>query len=834
MTQHKRMVCIHGHFYQPPRENPWLDDIEREPSAAPHHNWNSRIAEECYAPNAWARILSGDGRVSRLYDNYARLSFNVGPTLASWLAKHTPETLDAMIAADRESLARLGHGNAIAQVYNHVILPLANKRDKYTQVRWGMRAFRRTFGRQAEGIWLAETAVDAETLDVLADEGVKFTILSPYQAARFRVQGGDWIDAEGGSIPSGRAYSYTCKSGKKIALFFYDGAIARGIAFERLLGDAGQLVASLMRAHSGPAVPAGEPWLVHTATDGESYGHHFRFGDMALAAAFARLDHDSDIEVVNYGAFLGRYGCGGDVELLPVSAWSCAHGVGRWERDCGCRMANEPGWNQRWRAGLRTGLNGLRDGLVPLYEYKAGAFLRDPWAARDDYVDVFDDVAADGARVDVFFAKHQREPMGPELRHKALVLLEMQRCAQFMFTSCGWFFDDVAGPEAAILMRYAARAVALAKEIDVEEGTRLEAQLLKDLARAESNVRDVDGGVVSARDVYVKDIAPAAIGADRIAVSLALSCALGAPAPTRVAAWKISTHDEVAIDDASVPCVVGQVSLVDTRVEKTEQRGFAVVGFGGVDWRGITFAAERTIEVRALLSATTDVSSLARALDVEIAAGARGFTLKDAPADLRDDVIGKALDRRLEVTDAVLAELLLAERAMLRGIVAQGGSLPPSTSALVGHALSWRAKRLVSELVVGEGTSAPLTRQLRTVVDDARGLGVVLDVDATVRDLEGAAAAAVVRAIFSCQEGDDVSELVERVRHLASVLGLIIGDRPHLRLLKASSSLQAAATRAPLADERASSLRALALSLLPTLDQVCGSAFSSALGPQRS
>ncbi len=825
MSQLKRMVCIHGHFYQPPRENPWLDDIEREPSAAPHHNWNSRIAEECYAPNAWARILSGDGRVSRLYDNYARMSFNVGPTLVSWLSKHTPETLDAMIGADRDSVARLGHGNAIAQVYNHVIMPLCNKRDKYTQVRWGMRAFAKTFGRPSEGMWLAETAVDAETLEVLADEGVKYTILSPFQAARFRVGGGAWIDCDGGRIPTGRAYSYHCKSGKKIALFFYDGAIARGIAFERLLGDAGQLVERLKRAFLAPDHAPTEPWLVHTATDGESYGHHFRFGDMALAAAFARLDNDKDVDVVNYGAFLERHGCAGDVEILPVSAWSCAHGVGRWERDCGCRMNTTSAWTQQWRVGLRAGLNGLRDGLLPLYEYKAGALLRDPWAARDDYVDVFDDAGADIGRVDAFFARHQSDVLSPELRHKALTLLEMQRCATFMFTSCGWFFDDVSGPEAGILLRYAARAIALATDVDAEEGARLEAQFERDLTRAESNVRRADGSVQTARDIYVDDVKKGVIGADRIAVSLALTCALGVTTPSRVAAWKVKAHDEVAIDDASVPCVVGQVSLVDQRVEKKVDLGFAVVGFGGVDWRGITFAAERTTEVRALLSATTDVSGLARALDIEVAAGAKSFTLKDAPADLRDDVVGRALDRRLEVTDAVVAELLLAERALLRGIVSQGGSLPAPTVALVAHALSWRAKRLVHELVVSEGTSAPLSRQLRTVVDDARGLGVVLDVDATVRDLEGATAAAVVRAIFACHEGADASAVVERVRHLASVLNLIVGDRPRLRLLKAASSLQAAASKS-------TALSALAHALLPTIDHVCQSAFASALPPR--
>lgn len=816
-TSPKLMVCIHGHFYQPPRENPWLEDLEREPSAAPHHNWNSRIAEECYTPNAWARILDGQGRVVRLYDNYTRLSFNVGPTLATWLARHVPETLDAMVAADRDSVARLGHGNAIAQVYNHAIMPLCNKQDKYTQVRWGLRSFERTFGRRSRGIWLAETAVDADTMEVLADEGVEFTILSPFQVRRFRVDGGEWLDCGQGAIPTGRAYRYITKSGRSVAVFFYDGGLARGIAFERLLGDAGHVVDAIERAFRGRTAPLDEPWLVHTATDGESYGHHFRFGDMALAAAFARLDARDDVEVVNYATFLDRFGCRGEVELQAVSAWSCAHGVGRWERDCGCRMNPDPTWNQRWRTGLRAALNGLRDGLAAVFEHAASPLLKDPWAARDAYIDLVEDAGLDVSMTDRFFADRASHPLSDSERQRSLRLLELQRCALLMFTSCGWFFDDISGQESVILLRYAARGLSLLAELDLDEAERLERRLLDDLERAESNVRRADGRVRTGRDIFLEDARPAAIGPERVAVSLALTCATGAPAPARVAAWHVVEHEEAALDDKSLPCVVGRVGLVDRRVESRAALAFAVVDFGGIDQRGVLVPSDGLERLRGGLAAAADASALARFLDEATRDGGRGFSLHDAPADLRDAIAQRALARRVDVTDAVLAELLLSERSLLRGVVAMGGTLPSSVKGLLAHALSRRARDIVSELVATDGSAAPSIRRLRTVMTDAAGFGVSLDLDATVRSLEGAVAMRVVRLLGDGDAGHDAGA-VQRVARLCGVLEPIADDRALLRLLKAASALSMAA--------RAERHQAAARALLPTLNRVCRAAFA--------
>jgi alpha-amylase/alpha-mannosidase (GH57 family) len=815
-TSTKLMVCVHGHFYQPPRENPWLEDLEREPTAAPHHNWNSRIAEECYTPNAWARVLDKDGRVVRLYDNYTRLSFNVGPTLVTWLARHSPETLDAMIAADRESVVRLGQGNAIAQVYNHMIMPLCSARDAVTQVRWGLTSFARTFSRRARGMWLAETAVDDRTLDVLAAEGVDFTILSPFQATRFRVDGGDWTDCAHGSIPSGRAYRYTTANGRTIALFFYDGGIARGIAFESLLRDAAHLVGAFDRAWEARTAQPGEPWLVHTATDGESYGHHSRFGEMALAAAWARLDQREDVEVVNYATFLDLAGCRGDVELLPVSAWSCSHGVGRWERDCGCRLNPQPTWNQRWRTGLRIALNALRDGLATAFERETKGLLLDPWQARDASIALVETQWADAVAVDAFLQAHASKPLSRSERRRVLVLLEMQRCSLLMFTSCGWFFDDVAGQETVILLRYAARALSLLRALDEDDADRLQGAFELALAQTESNVRRSDGRPRTGRDVFRDEALTAAIGPDRIAVSLALTCATGSPAPVRTAAWRIVEHEEAALDDKSQPCVVGRVGLVDVRVDDRHDIGFVVVDFGGIDLRGVLVPPVRLDALHAALASAVDASELSRVLDDAVDAGGRGFSMRDAPLDLRNTIAERALARRVAVTDAVLSELLLSERGLLRSVVAMGGVLPSSLKSLLAHALSHRARTIVDELVSAEGSIAPLIRRLQTVMTDAASFGVTLDVDATVRFLEGAAATQVVRVLGANSHAEQEATLQRAIR-LCSVLEPIAGDRPLLRLVKAASALSMAG--------RAERVVPAQRALLPLLNRVCRSAF---------
>src|SRR3989449_3815983 len=380
-------ICVHGHFYQPPRQNPWLEAIELQDAAHPYHDWNERITAECYAPNTAARILDSTDRIVRIINNYARMSFNFGPTLLAWLEQQAPEVYAAIVSADQESQARFaGHGSALAQAYNHMILPLANRRDKYTQILWGIDDVVHRFGRQPEGMWLPETAVDLETLDLMADLGIRFTILSPTQARRVRaLSGGAWRDVSGGHIDPTMPYLQRLPSGRQISVFFYHAAISRGIAFERLLSNGKELADRLVGAFS--AQHAG-PQLVHAATDGETYGHHHRFGEMALAYALDSIETNNLARLTNYGAYLEQHPPTHEVEIIANTAWSCAHGIERWRSNCGCRTGGSREWQQTWRTPLREALDWLRDTLAPVYEQRGSRVLHDPWAARDDYLTV--------------------------------------------------------------------------------------------------------------------------------------------------------------------------------------------------------------------------------------------------------------------------------------------------------------------------------------------------------------------------------------------------------------------------------------------------------------
>ena len=392
----ERFICIHGHFYQPPRENPWLEAVELQDSAAPYHDWNERITAECYAPNSVSRILDGQGRIVKLVNNYAKMSFDFGPTLLSWLEVKAPDVYAAILAADRESQKYFsGHGSAIAQAYNHVIMPLANSRDRATQIIWGVRDFEKRFNRAPEGMWLPETAVDLETLELLAEFGLRFTILAPHQAARVRRIGeAKWHELKGRPIDGTRAYQHRLPSGRSIALFFYDGPIARAVAFEGLLSHGDRFIERL----TGAFAQRDGAQLVHVATDGESYGHHHRFGDMALAYVLDRIGASAPAQLTNYGEFLAKYPPTDEVEIVEKSSWSCAHGIDRWWSDCGCNSGAHPGWNQAWRTPLRNALDWLRDTIAPRWEEKARALFNDPWAARDGYIDVIHDRSAENIR----------------------------------------------------------------------------------------------------------------------------------------------------------------------------------------------------------------------------------------------------------------------------------------------------------------------------------------------------------------------------------------------------------------------------------------------------
>lgn len=509
-----RFVCIHGHFYQPPRENPWLEDVELQNSSYPYHDWNERITAECYSPNSASRILDPDGRIIDLIDNYANMSFNFGPTVLSWMESNNPEVHDAIVAADKKSQERFsGHGSAIAQVYNHMILPLANTRDKRTQVVWGIADFEYRFGRRPKGMWLSETAVDVETLEVLAAHHIQFTILSPYQAARVRplADGAEWQNVSGGHVDPTKPYLCRLPSGNSITLFFYDGPIAQDLAFNGLLKNGERFAQRLLDAFSSDQE---RPQLVHIATDGETYGHHQPRGDMALAYCLYSIDEREGVDTTIYSEYLDTHAPTYEVEIVEDSSWSCVHGVERWRSDCGCSSEQKPGWSQGWRMPLRDSLDWLRNQLIPLYEEELRRYLRDPWQARDDYVHVILNRSVEN--VERFLGRHATKELSNDEKIAVLKLLELQRHAMLMFTSCGWFFDEISGIETTQVLKYAARALQLAEDVC---GVALEDDFLVHLAEAPSNLPEYENGA----EVYEALVKPAGVDLLRVGAHYAIS-----------------------------------------------------------------------------------------------------------------------------------------------------------------------------------------------------------------------------------------------------------------------------------------------------------------------
>ena len=507
-----KYVCIHGHFYQPPRENAWLEEIEQQDSAFPFHDWNERITSECYGPNTASRILDAQERIIEIVNNYSKISFNFGPTLLWWMDKHQPETYRAILEADRLSRERFsGHGSAIAQVYNHMIMPLSNSRDKRTQIKWGILDFEHRFRRKPEGMWLAETAVDLESLDMMAEQGIQFTILAPSQAKRVRKIGDkNWEDVSGARVDPYKPYLCRLPSGQSITLFFYDGPISRDIAFAGLLKNGQGFAERLLGVISGDAT---KQQLVHIATDGESYGHHHRFGDMALAYCLHYIESKKLAQITNYGEYLEKFPPEYEAEVYENSAWSCAHGVERWRSNCGCNTGSHPEWTQEWRGPLRIALDRLRDRLIPLYEREMTKLTRQPWQARDDYIQIVLDRTEHN--LGRFIEKHAVRPFNHEDKVRLLKLLELQRHAMLMYTSCGWFFDEISGIETVQIIQYASRAIQLARELAGEE---LENGFLEMLRQAPSNDPEFRNGVA----IYERLVKPSSLDLFRVAAHYAI------------------------------------------------------------------------------------------------------------------------------------------------------------------------------------------------------------------------------------------------------------------------------------------------------------------------
>jgi len=568
----ERYVCIHGHFYQPPRENPWLESVEIQDSAAPWHDWNDRIAAECYAPNAAARLLDGDNRITDIVNNYANISFNFGPTLLAWMKEKLPDLHAAVVRADEQSREKFsGHGSAMAQVYNHMILPLANNRDKQTQVIWGIRDFESRFGRTPEGMWLSETAADAASLEVLAAHGIKFTVLSPFQAARVRKLGvgGSWKDVNGGRIDPSRAYAVRLRSGRAISVFFYDAPVSQAVAFERLLEGGEKLAGRLLSAFSDK-----RSWdqLVHIATDGESYGHHHRHGEMALAFALRHIESNKLAKLTNYGEFLASHPPTHEVQIHEPSAWSCSHGVGRWKEDCGCNSGGHGGWRQQWRAPLRHALDWLRDELAPRFESRARELLRDPWAARDDYINVILNRSPDVRKA--FFERHATHELNEDECVAVLQLMELQRHAMLMFTSCGWFFDELSGIETVQVIQYAARAIQLAREV---LGADLEPQFLEKLRHAHSNLPEPGDGAA----VYARFVRPAMIDWPEVVAHYAISSIFESYGEkTKIFLYSFNEQERMAATAGKARLAIGRTQVEFDITHKSDVLCYAVLYLG--------------------------------------------------------------------------------------------------------------------------------------------------------------------------------------------------------------------------------------------------------------
>jgi alpha-amylase/alpha-mannosidase (GH57 family) len=708
-----RAIVIHGHFYQPPRENPWLEAVEVQDSAAPSHDWNERVTAECYAPNTAARRVDARNRILDIVNNFEGISFDVGPTLFAWLEREAPAVARAIVAADRASAAaRGGHGNALAQVYNHQIMPLASRADKVTQVRWGLIDFRRRFGRDAEGMWLPETAVDDETLEVLAEAGVKFTILAPSQARRVRPLGSEEWQEVGAAVDPSRPYLWRGPRGLALALFFYDGPISRAIAFEHLLERGEKMVERLQAAFSDA-----REWtqLVHCATDGESYGHHSRFGEMALAAALELLARDERVELTNYGAFLAAHPPTHEVEIQPATSWSCAHGVERWRADCGCRFRSD--WHQRWRAPLREALDWLRDLADAFYGTRAATYLRDPWAARDEYVRVvLDRVPARAA----FLAAHRRAPLDERASLEVWKLLELQRNRMLMYTSCGWFFDEISGLESTQILRYAAMTLQYLRDLGAGHH---EPEFEKRLGAAPSNVADYGDGA----EVYRRLVAPAVVDLRRVVAHYAITGLFTEhPEETAVYAYDVSRLDETREAYGGTALRIAHVRA-RSRVTGDAWEGiYALAHFGGHDvtcamraWEGRP-VYDRVKQDLVARFGRDSLADMVRGLDEHFPG--EPYSLPQLFLEERRHVLARVIAAVLERHEETYRQIWEENSKLVRYLRQVDAPIPEALALVARHVLEQEALAALARL----DDAGPLPEAATEPVYEARALGLTL------------------------------------------------------------------------------------------------------------
>ncbi len=725
-------VVIHGHFYQPPRENPWIEKIEEETSAQPFHDWNARIATECYTPNSRARTYDGQGRILDIINNYEYISFNFGPTLLSWLENHAPPTYRRLQEADQRSLSRLGHGNAIAQAYNHVILPLANPRDRKTQIVWGLKDFSYRFRRAAEAMWLPETAVDYPTLADLVAHGLKYVILSPYQALKVRpLSGGPWQPVQGQTLDSTQAYrcflpDVTGDPDKRnyIDVFFYNGEVAAEVSFGDLLKDSYRFCARLGQAFS-PDLP--RPQLLSVATDGENYGHHKKFGELALAHALAEVLPQKGFTLGNYASFLELAPPQMMVELFlgtkgEGSSWSCAHGVGRWKEDCGCATGGHPTWNQKWRTPLREAFDFLNERLALIFTREGEKYFSDPWAARNAYIEVILDRREEV--VAAFMAQYGVPGLNRSDWVPALKLLEMQRHALLMYTSCGWFFDDLAGLETRQVLKYAARALQLGQDFTSEP---LEPPFLKRLARAVSNIPEEGTG----RQIFERRIKPTMVDFPKVVNQWVISWLKDhdRQCPAAIYHYRAEAMAPEVKTHASLTLAVGRLRLTSGITRESQLLAFFTVHLGSYLYRTQVqpyplpqeFLALKHELFQVLEQTPEDLMPLmARRL------GERYYTVHDIFQEEKEQIFQDLLEANREETLNQIAHYFEEAKPLLTAMAAEHLHLPRLYRALAEITLNRRLVQLLRHLQL-EPAHLLSSQEISTLIQEAALMGLKLE-----------------------------------------------------------------------------------------------------------
>jgi alpha-amylase/alpha-mannosidase (GH57 family) len=746
MAASKRLICIHGHFYQPPRENPWLETVETQDTAAPYHDWNERICAECYSTNGAARIVNNKNKITRIVNNYARISFNFGPTLLSWLMENAPRTYRMILDGERRSRkAYRGHSSAMAQVYNHIILPLASRRDRITQIRWGIADYQHHYGTAPEGMWLAETAADNESLELLAQHGIKFTVLAPHQCKRIRSlkDGGGWMETANASVDTTHPYLVRFDSGVSIAVFFYDGPASRAIAFEGLLNSGESLAGRLKSGFEYNL----QPQLVHVATDGESYGHHHKYGEMALAYALRLLEEDPTVKLTNYGCFLEQFPPEYEAEIVENTSWSCVHGVERWRSNCGCN-GGKAGWNQAWRAPLRQALNELRDALVPLTEQEGAKLFKNIWDARDDYIEAMLDHSPQ--TVERFFRKHQNHVLTVAERVLAMELMEMQRHAQLMYTSCGWFFDDISGIETVQVIAYAARVLQLAHEVFHEAAAPLEPAFLARMAEAHSNVVAAGDGA----KIYKEQVATKQLGLEQVAAHYAISSVFSSFAEeTDLFCFRVWRNSYDVYSSGRGRLALGRVKIVSAITGKQRSFSFAVLHFGDQNITAAVkayepedaaafdaFASEAAEHVQ-----SADFPEVIRLMDRFY--GHIDYSLTSLFTDEQRRIVQLILTSTLTDIESSLTSIYQDHASLLHYLSQAGLPKPPALTLAAGFAINAGLRRaleadpidepqLRSFLSLAKADQVPLETATLSFIADQRMKRVMIDLQMSSGSLE--------------------------------------------------------------------------------------------------